>query len=102
MNIRNIIIGCGLLVMVAMALYPPWTYQDENGSNQAMGYNFLWKPPARSNDAKADIFGLKIKIDGPDTKANSIDMSKLLFQEVIALAIVAGLVFLVRLTPQKA
>jgi len=101
MNIRNIIIGCGLLIMVAMAFYPPWTYQDGNGRNEAMGYNFLWNPPARSNDAHADIFGLKVNIDGPDTKANSIDMSKLLYQEVIALAIVAGLVFLVRLTPQR-
>lgn len=101
MNIRNIIIGCGLLVMVAMACYPPWTYKDGNGSNQAMGYNFLWKPPVHSNDARADIFGLKIKVDGPDTTANNIDMSKLLYQEMIALAIVAGLVFLVRLSPQK-
>jgi len=101
MNIRNIIIGCGLLVMVAMVFYPPWTYQDSSGSNEAMGYNFLWKPPVRSNDAKADIFGLKIKVDGPDTTANNIDMSKLLQQEVVALAIVVGLVFLVRLTPRR-
>lgn len=101
MNIRNIIIGCGLLVMVAMAFYPPWTYKDSSGTNEAMGYNFLWKPPVRSNDARADIFGLKINIDAPDTKANNIDMSKLLYQEMIALAVVAGLVFLVRLTPQR-
>ena len=101
MGIRNIIITVGLVTMVAMAFYPPWTYSDGEGKVEAMGYNFLWKPPVRSNDAHANIFGLKINVDGPDTKANAIDISKLLYQEAIALAIVAGLVFLVRLTPQK-
>lgn len=101
MSMKNIIIACGIVVMIAMAFYPPWTYSDASGHKESMGYNFLWKPPVKSNDANANLFGLKINIDGPDTKANDIDMSKLLYQELIALAIVASLVFLVRLTPQR-
>ncbi len=45
---KRLVLGIGLLVMVAMGLYPPWVviYSHPTGSAAySVGYSFILSPP---------------------------------------------------------
>ena len=89
-NLKSIILISGLVIMVAMGLYPPWVYQDRDGKQVPMGYSAVWDPPQQKIDKKGNIFGFKFDVEVGIMKANSINMVQLLMQEAMACAITFG------------
>ena len=89
-NLKSIILISGLVIMLAMGIYPPWNYQSGNGKQVPMGYGFIWAPPQEKIDKKGNLFGFKFDIEVGMMKANSIDIVKLLIQEAIAAGITFG------------
>lgn len=85
------ILICGFTLMVLMLLYPPWVLQSRGGDQYPMGYGFIWEPPAR----RVEVPGLETKwfdINLNEVKAaNSIDLTRLLVQEVAVVIIVFGI-----------
>jgi hypothetical protein len=88
---QKIVILIGLIVMVGMVVYPPWTSVDEEGKASSMGYGFLWQPPEVNNEARGNIFGIKINIQLKSTRANSLDYGRLLMQEGVAALVIGGI-----------
>lgn len=89
-NLKTTILILGLIVMIAIGIYPPWVHQNSDGKQTPMGYSFIWSPPAQKVEKNANIFGFKIDMELGEIKANSIDVWKLLIQEAIAAGITFG------------
>lgn len=89
-NLKSIILVMGLLIMITLGLYPPWVYQGEDGKQTPMGYSFIWAPPEIERDKSANFFGFKIDLEVGAIKANSLDIYKLLIEELIAAGITFG------------
>ena len=89
---QKLAILIGLILMVGMAVYPPWISVDEDGKATSMGYSFLWKPPEINNEARGNLFGIKINIQLKSTRANSLDYGRLLLQEGVAALVIGGIV----------
>lgn len=84
------IVLIGILLVVGMGLYPPWSYVDDNKTVQPMGYAPLWKPPVDRNQDSAEIFGIKLYLDVQTQKANQIDLGRLALQIIIVAAVTGG------------
>ncbi len=95
MNVKTLTITLGIVIMIAMAIYPPWQSIDQDGKVVAMGYSFLWKPPEVQNKATGNLFGIEIDINLKSTRANSLDYGRLLIQEAVVALVVAGVCLLV-------
>lgn len=93
---QRIILGVGILLVVAMVAYPPWQVVDSSGAKRNLGYGFLWNPPVEEVKGHANIFGFEINVNLDTRKANSINLAQLLVQVGGAAIVVAGLMALGR------
>jgi hypothetical protein len=93
---QQIIVMIGVALVVAMALFPPWSFVDENKVAQPMGYAPIWKPPVERHQDSAQIFGIKLNIDVQTQKANTIDLGRLAIQMLLVAAVTAGAVTLLK------
>jgi hypothetical protein len=93
---QQIIVLIGIALAVAMALFPPWSFVDENKVSQPMGYAPIWKPPVNRHQDSAEIFGIKLNLDLQTQKANSIDLGRLAIQILLVAAVTAGAVVLLK------
>jgi len=78
-NFQRVFIGAGLIVVAAMALWPPWieTWKTSNSSTQTpIGYYSVFSPPTSS---------------GPRA-TNDIDTARLFLQTIAVIAVMSAVV----------
>ena len=93
---QQIIILVGLLGVIAMGVYPPWVYVDEDKVAHAMGYAPIWSPPTVRQRDSANIFGLKLELNVRSQTANSLDIVRLLTQFAVLSVVLGGAFVLTR------
>ncbi|MCC7531418.1 MAG: hypothetical protein IT342_23145 [Candidatus Melainabacteria bacterium] len=93
---QQLIILIGLLVTLAMGIYPPWVHVDEDKVTHAMGYAPIWKPPTIRKRDSAEILGFKLELDVRSQTANTLDIARLLTQFVVLSVIVGGALVLTK------
>ncbi|MBA3993678.1 MAG: hypothetical protein C0469_09135 [Cyanobacteria bacterium DS2.3.42] len=87
---QQLILLVGLVLVIAMGLYPPWVHVDEDKVTHAMGYAPIWSPPTIRQRDSANIFGLQLQLDIRSQTANSLDIVRLLTQFGVLAVVVGG------------
>lgn len=93
---QKVLLLLGMLMVIAMCLYPPWQYAEPGKPAMSMGYAPIWQPPVVQEQAKADLFGFKLQMGTTTFRANQIDLLRLAIQCSIMVGVTA---ILVRVVP---
>lgn len=91
----QLVVLLGLAIILAMAIYPPWSFVEDNKA-RPMGYAPLWNPPVEHQENNANVFGVKMQLGVQHRKANAIDLWRLAGQVAIAYSVTTGVFFLLR------
>ncbi len=54
-KVQRAVLTVGLILMIAIAVYPPWTLKLE-GQPVALQYSFVWKAPQLGNELVQSLY----------------------------------------------
>ena len=54
-KVQRAVLTAGLILMIAIAVYPPWTLKLE-GQPVALQYSFVWKAPQLGNEFVQSLY----------------------------------------------
>ena len=54
-KVQRAVLTAGLILMIAIAVYPPWTLKLE-GQPVALQYSFVWKAPQLGNELVQSLY----------------------------------------------
>lgn len=93
---QKLTVLAAVVIVFMMAVCPPWVYIDDEYVEHQMGYSPIWSPAVERQRGTAELYGIVFPLDVTTRTANEIDLTKLMLQIALVLALAGSTLVMTR------